>query len=288
MEHLPFNNSLFIDSGAHGLYNEHVLRKGHKHGYGWFETNGFKHYMDKFAEFIKKNESTIKNYANVDVIFNPELTWKSQEYLEKEHGLHPIPVIHFGTPRKWLEKYLDKGYDYIALGGLGQEAQQSHYVAWADNMFEIICNNKDKLPVCKVHGFAMTSWYLMTRYPWWSVDSTTWLSLAMYGQLIVPPRVKGKWRYDKQFNIVRASETSSKVKKQVRGHLMKYVEDYVHEKGFSIGKNIEIAGKKLILEPGVANDTHTRSTLNALYFVDLSTEYLPKWPWPFINQKKLL
>lgn len=283
---IPYNNHLFIDSGAHGLYNEHLLRKGHKFGYSWYETKEFTDYMDRFAAFVKYNPA-VKNFANVDVIFNPELTWKSQMYMEEVHGLKPIPVIHFGTDRKWLIKYLERGYDYIALGGLGQEAQQSHYVAWADNMFEIICDTPGNLPCTKVHGFAMTSYHLMTRYPWWSVDSTTWLSIAMYGQIIIPPFKDGKWRYDIPFNIIRMSDEPSKVKKRTTHHIAKIVEKYVEEKGFKIGKN-RIEGDQIIVEEkGVKNDTHIRSTLNAMYFVDFCN-HMPEWPWPFYNQKKLI
>ena len=54
------------------------------------------------------------------------------------------------------------------------------------------------MPLVKVHGFAMTSWSLMSRWPWWSVDSATWIKLAAYGWIILPPWKDGKFSHDVQ------------------------------------------------------------------------------------------
>jgi hypothetical protein len=207
-------------------------------------------------------------------------------YLEKEHGIIPLPVIHFGTPWKWLERYLARGYDYIALGGLGQEAQQGEYITWADQAFNIICGQPSRLPICKVHGFAMTAHKLMVRYPWWSVDSTTWSTFAAYGQVITPPWFNGEWCYYKNFDInrlsVKKSVTLNKtsmlltIKKNVQAQFF----DYIAEKGFEIGESRLENGEEIIVTPGLVNDDKQRCVLNAIYFIDLA-EHLPKWPWPF-------
>jgi hypothetical protein len=279
-----FVNPVFIDSGAHGLYNEFVKNVGGKNGYLWYETDEFKKYLDLFAKFVKDMNGKIVNYANVDVIFNPELTYKSQKYLEEEHGLHPIPVVHADTDRKYLIRYLKDGYKYIALGGVGQKGSYSGYKKWADEMFDIICDTKDRTPAVKVHGFAMTSHRLMTRYPWWSVDSTSWLRLSMYGQLIVPHLRGDQWRYDVPFHAIRVSNNPSKTKKRTTNHIMEnIVERYLKEKGFVLGETNE---KGEIIEKGVSNDTDMRSDANAMYFVDLC-DSLPKWPWSFSLRKKL-
>lgn len=283
----PFLSDVFIDSGAHGLYTEQVIAKKHREGYNWYKGAEFRSYVDKYAEFIKKNQEAITVYANVDVIFNPELTWDTQMYLEEVHGLHPVPVIHWSTPKKWLIRYLEKGYPFIALGGLGQESVQNSWASWGDVMFDIICDTPDRTPVAKVHGFAMTSHSLMTRYPWWSVDSTTWLSFAMYGQIIMPPMKNGKWNYDVPFLIVRASDNASKKLKQVNHYAKNVVLRYLDEKGFVFGKSEKVGDQIVIIEEGVENSTNKRCTLNALYFMDLC-EHLPKWPWAFRKKKGLL
>jgi len=285
-KYTKFNNPIFIDSGAHGLYNEHVIKKKHKLGYSWFETDEFTKYMDRYATFIKTHK--IKYYANVDVIFNPELSWKAQKYLEDKHGLSPIPVIHFGTPIKWLEKYLTIGYDFIGLGGLGQEARTNDYIRWADNMFALICNEAGD-PCIKVHGFAMTSHLLMSRYPWWSVDSTSFIKQAVYGFIKVPPFVQGEWRYDIPDNLIRVSDRHSKTTRQPSstGLIKKYTLRYIEEKGFKVGAVKKENNEVIILEKGVTNSGEERAVLNALYYLDLG-KYLTTHPPKFRKLKKFV
>jgi len=311
-----FKNPLFIDSGAHGLYNEYMVRKEFKAGYSFYETPAFLQYIDEYAAFIKQNKSKIDVFANVDVIFNPMLTWKAQSYLEKTHNITPLPVIHYGTDLKWLKRYLAKGYDYIALGGLGQDATMAMYKNWADQAFDIICDQPSRLPKVKVHGFAVTSFGLMSRYPWYSVDSTSWLKYAAYGMIILPVFHKGKWDYTKPFYMIKVTARQSQStilsingKRKV---LIKDVEKYITEKGFQLGEsnfkkvkkgyvlkeNESWAGNQTrktkttlveeIITPGLCNSDRQRAILNALYYLDLVNE-LPEWPWPFLKhaQKKL-
>jgi hypothetical protein len=313
--------SLFLDSGAHGLYTEHVIKKKHEdeggarslrvklnkrfreRGYGWYETKEFWDYCDTYAEFLKTEKAQhIDVYANVDVIFNPYLTWKAQQYLEKEHGLHPIPVIHYGTHVKWIHRYIEAGHKYIALGGLGQEARINDYVKWANKAFSVICDQPSRLPKCKVHGFAISSHTLLTQYPWWSCDSAKWVKQSAYGHILMPPwdHTKKKWDYTRPFRNVRVSgcESKSKLHIAIDATIKKGSQDlfmqYIEEKGFRLGKSEfryeTIDGKRkqseeIIVEDGLCNNVTQRSTLNALYFIDLS-DSLPKWPWPFTRFEK--
>lgn len=311
-----YTNSLFIDSGAHGLYNEHVIKKKHREGYSFFESKEFWEYVDTYCQFIKDNKKTIDVFANVDAIFNPQITWKVQRYIENTYGLTPLPVIHYNTDEKWLKRYLRKGYDYIALGGLGQEATQSNYVKWADRMFKIICDNKENTPSVKVHGFALTSYRLMTRYPWYSVDSTTWLKNGSFGRILVPPLRQNKWVYDEQFYIVKVSNRKSsgnmikitQTERPIDNVFLRYIEEkgftlgasdlhyekpsYVLKEGESFTEKVTEKTKKVLVETiterGLCNDGTLRCDLNAEYFVDLA-DNLPTWPWAFhINQQKTL
>jgi hypothetical protein len=288
---------LFMDSGAHGLYNEFLVKRTHKgpDKYSWYRTKDFWKYVDEFAEYMKLNEEYVTVFANVDVIFNSEMTWEVQEYLENKHGLIPLPVIHYGTDIKWLKKYLEKDYEYIALGGLGQNTTKQQYIEWADSMFDEICNQESRLPRTKVHGFAVTAHSLMSRYPWYSVDSASWLNFASYGFCIYPATTNGKWDYTKSYLVMRVSVRPSGVNKPSVLHLRKAEEKeafeyYVHQKGFEIGESVWEDGEERIITPGIVNDDKLRCSLNAMYFIDL-VENLPQWPWPFYRdsiQKKLL
>lgn len=155
--------SLFLDSGAHSLYSKYA--KGGD--YSYFDSSDFWAYLDDYALWIKKYPHAFDYYANVDVIYNPELSWKVLKFLEQEHGLNPVPVIHSRTALKWVHKHLEAGYKYIGLGGLGQLTTKSQYYAWADSVFSILCpKSNDYHPIVDVHGFAMTSYDLLVRYPW--------------------------------------------------------------------------------------------------------------------------
>ena len=90
---------LFIDSGAYSASTQNV------------EIN-----IKEYIKFIKKYEKYIDVYANLDVIGDPEATYKNQKIMEKA-GLKPLPCFHYGEDWSWLEKYI-KEYSYIALGGM--------------------------------------------------------------------------------------------------------------------------------------------------------------------------
>lgn len=288
------NLPLFIDSGAHGLYNEYARATRQGFGnkdYSWFRSQEFYDYIDRYAEFIKNNSDVIDFYVNVDVIGNPKLTWKSQRYLEKEHGLSPMPVVHFLTEKKWLKRYLDAGHDYIAIGGLGQEVTKSRYYEWADDIFEYICDPKTRVPTVKIHGFALTSHGLMVRYPWYSIDSTSWIQFGAYGSILVPQWRKDGWDYLTPPHVMKVTPRPIKGGKQLslvynQAHKKKEIAlQYFEEKGYPLGETKwdQEQGEEVAIEEGLSNSSNLRCSLNAIYFLDL-VDNLPEWPWPF-NRK---
>lgn len=159
--------SFFLDSGAHSLFTREVIKKKHRAGYSFYESKKFWAYVDAYANFVKRHKKDIDFYVNVDAIFNPQKSWEVLKYLEQEHGLSPLPVIHHGTDLKWLDRHLEAGYTYIGLGGLGQEVSTREYFAWANQVYERICPAPSHLPLVKTHGFAMTGYDLIVRYPWY-------------------------------------------------------------------------------------------------------------------------
>ncbi len=303
---------LMLDSGAHSLYNEHVMKKPkHERNYDWSETEEFWEYVDSYAEFVKEHEHLLTCYVNVDVILNPEQSWKVLKYLEKKHGLSPLPVIHHGADEKWVKKHINAGYDYIGLGGPRLGSTSAQYTKWADKMFDVICGQSSRLPLVKVHGFAMTSLSLMLRYPWWSVDSTTWVAHGRNGSIIVPRFKNGKWIYDERSWVIAVSSRSPNINEAgkhintISPRQKQLILDYIHEKGYKLGKshfvkvpqshelkeNERWAEKKLkdksakrlleiIEEEGVANRYQLRDEMNIIYFQDLE-KTMQEWPWPF-------
>ena len=186
--------NFLLDSGAHSLYTKYVIKEKHKNNYNFYSTDIFYDFVDRYIKFIIKYKKYINNFVGVDVIFNPEKTLEIQEYIEKKYNIRPMPVIHYGEDLKYIDLYINKGYEYIGVGGLGQEVSKRQYFNWADLLFKKICDKKG-IPKIKTHGFAMTSVDLMIRYPWHSVDSSSWLKLSAYGKIFMPKYKKGKYQW---------------------------------------------------------------------------------------------
>lgn len=298
------NKHLFIDSGAFSAW-----------------TKGEEVDIYQYIDFIKKNRQFIDIYANLDVIGlngaqpnkeTAELTLKNQLIMEKA-GLDPLPVFHIGEPYNYLEYYVKK-YKYISLGIAGN--LPVNLVEWMDECFERYICDKDGYPKIKVHGFAVTSLDLMLRYPWYSVDSTTWVTFGRNGIIVVPRRRSGQWVYDIAADKIPVSYKSPDIHKKghhifnMVGSKKDRVLEYIEQKGYKLGEskfekipanskllpNQRWAEKKsenpmrlveTVITPGLSNYYLLRDELNIEYFKDLEKN-MPKWPWAFKRQNKVL
>lgn len=279
-------SSHFLDSGSFSLWTKaEEYAKEHKADkWAFYDTQEHWDYLDAYAAFVKKYAAGIDLYANVDTIGNPELTWRNQKYLEKTHGLTPVPVVHYRTDLEWLQFYMRKGYDLIALGGLVGSTKQEDCVAWLDRAFDIICDQPSRLPKHKIHGFGVTSYLLLLRYPWWSVDSTSWTKVGAYGGILVPHKRGGKFVFDVEPYLMKVSSSSPDTSKR-GGHVLnlskaeqKVIREWLDFIGIPFGKGKE--GEDNIEEYGVINRHSERKAANLLFFEAMRNS-LPDWPWPF-------
>jgi len=295
---------VMIDSGAHSLYTKEVMRK--EDNYDYYESDDFWAFVDSYAAFIKENKDNIDTYVNVDVIFNPELTWKVQRYMEDVHKLSPLPVFHSGEDFKWLKMYVEN-YDHIGMSGLGQRAKKAQWIKnVGDPAFRIVCDDKG-MPKVKVHGFAMTSPDLMVIYPYHSVDSGSWFQFGKYGLIIVPKKRNGKFIYDESPHIISVSTRKTrKMEAENFDHLpdmeKKAFMEYIEMKGFKMGSSeleevafdntkvefpigkTEISDKEVVIEQGICNNSYIRDELNLQFYLD-AEKNIPPWPRPW---KKLI
>ena len=284
--------SIFLDGGAHSIY-EQIIRKGHERNYAYAETQEFWDYVDAYAEYVKEVEHLVDVYVSVDVIFNPKATWKVQKYLENEHKLNPLPVFHYGGELKWLKRYM-ANYEYIGIGGLGQEVTAAAYKPFADEVFKLICSGKDSLPQWRTHGFAVTSPELVSRYPWYSVDSGSWMQYSKYGAILVPRTHMLVPRYDKSPKVVFLSGRSPSDMKEEGYHFsrlgernQKEVLNYLQSRDFTLGESeIYIEDdkrKENVIEEGLCNDHKLRDKFNLMFFLDLEKS-LGDWPREFSTE----
>lgn len=154
---LKYYPHIFLDSGAFSA-----------------KTRGVKIDIKEYAGFLHRYGSRLDVYANLDSIGNPEETLQNQKILEKE-GLKPLPVYHSGEDVKYLKYYIEN-YEYIALGGMVGTKDTNR---WLETVF-------NKYPDKKFHGFGMTDFGLILKYPFYSVDSTTWFCAQKFGVILFP------------------------------------------------------------------------------------------------------
>lgn len=283
---------LFLDSGAFSAWSQEKEIK-----------------IQDYINFIKKHENVIDVYANLDVIGNAKATWSNQIIMEQA-GLDPLPVFHYGEDIKWLKRYLTKDYNYISLGGM-VPISTPNLIPWLDQLFTKFLTNEKGFPKIKIHGFGLTSLSLMLRYPWYSVDSTSWVVTGRMGSVYIPRYRNGEWIYDENSWKITVSNRSPNTKEAGK-HIetlppteKRIALDYIHDKGYRLGKsefkkvnqthklqdNERWADKKpkskvdkreleIILESGISNKYQLRDEINIIYFLDLEKS-MPEWPWAF-------
>lgn len=181
---------IFLDSGAFTLATKKV--------------EDIQGYLDDYIDFILKHRDRLLGYVNLDDVYDVEVSWKNQKYME-ERGVCPIPVYHFREDFKWLEKYVNE-YDYMGIGGVAPKSVSMKKLRMLlDRIFEYIY--KKGLSV-KVHGFGVFSIPFLLRFSWFSCDSTTWFQPSIYGKVFIPKYniAKGKFDYSKPPSVVRVSE----------------------------------------------------------------------------------
>ncbi|RKY39595.1 MAG: hypothetical protein DRP85_09705, partial [Candidatus Makaraimicrobium thalassicum] len=99
----------------------------------------------------------------------------------ESNGCNPCPVYHVGEDPKWLKKMLDN-YEYILLGGLVM--QRKTVLRELDRAFRVLCH-PDGTARVDTHGFGLTQLDMVFRYPWTSVDSTSWMLSAGFGSCVL-------------------------------------------------------------------------------------------------------
>jgi len=297
----PLPPQLFLDSGAFSAWSQGV------------EID-----IDDYISFIKENEKYLFTYVNLDVIGDPVKTYENQKYMERA-GLNPIPVFHTTMePLSWLEKYLDEGYEYIGLGGMaGGTVDRLSILRILDVCFATLLCHPDGIPRVKVHGFGMTSHLLMFRYPWYSVDSTSWVLTSRMGGLFVPKLRGGEWLYTEAPWKIDISNRSSSITEAGK-HFSSFspkeqdiILSYCSQFDLPLGKSefrVEPSAKKytlqsdeqwdgklrkdgsrsveVVLEPGLSNSYQFRDILNIHYYLELE-KHFPEWPWPFKLGKRV-
>jgi hypothetical protein len=231
--------------------------------------------IDDYIDYIKEHKDVFDKYFNLDVIGDGDKSYQNYLYMRMK-GLRPIPVWHAETPVSFLKNYL-MDCDYanigIAIGAISSMSNE-RTIRSLDKIWQEHLTNKDGMPVCKIHGFGLTSILIMRRYPWYSVDSTSWVQFGRYGVILIPQTRNDDWIYNENPHIVTVSSRSPR-----KGEPGKHIDTFKHMENVyeNMIQYIESCGYTL---EEVANNHLARDKMNMLYYLSVEKS-MPEWPWKF-------
>lgn len=253
-------NRLFLDSGAFSA-----------------DKSGEPIKLDDYIQFIHNHRNKFTVYANLDVIGDWKQTWANQRSMEAE-GLTPLPVHHLEDPMECLDWCLE--YKYFALGGIAGGATTKDRIRFFDKCWNIICD-KDGFPQSKVHGFGMASPKLVFKYPWYSIDSSSWVAYGRYGLIIIPKIKQNAYSFSESPAKLFVSDKSTRkgddgihfdtLKENERKAVLTYLDSL----------NIPFGDEDT---KGVSNDNFWRDLCNYFFFTEMCAA-TPKYPWCWKRSK---
>jgi hypothetical protein len=224
--------------------------------------------IDDYIDFVKKHKHMFSAVAALDVIGDAGATYQNYLYMRKKGLDDVIPTYHVtcGKP-SYLKRYMDTT-DYIAIGGMVKAP--INLVQVLDELFSRYIVDRDGWPKVKVHGFGCTSVDLMLRYPWYSVDSTSWVLISSFGAVMVPcwDNKVERFVYDKTPYKIAVSDKSASMGKEFQHYttipsiLRKKIDHYFAVKKFTVKE--------------LSEDYKKRSELNIIYFLDFEKNYKVK------------
>lgn len=168
---------MIIDSGAFSVW-----------------SNGGTIDIDDYAKFCLDMQKALPNIdlniTNLDVLpgkwgFVPsqeqidasaEKGWQNMLYLESK-GLKVIHVFHQHERFEVLDRLVEHS-DYIGISP-ANDVSQKEKSAWMAQVYKRIRNK------VRTHGFAVTSHRQLYKYPYYSADSSSWITPARYGRIPV-------------------------------------------------------------------------------------------------------
>lgn len=160
---------VFLDSGAFSAYSLGVT----------IDIQQYCDYIIRNRDILRVEDGVVMASV-LDGIGDPLLTWQNQVWMER-YGAPPLPCFHFGEDERYLEHYV-KNYGYITIGGMVRK-RVDDVIKWLDYIWPKYMLDGSGKPRLKVHAFGITTERIMERYPWHSVDSSSWIQAASFGSI---------------------------------------------------------------------------------------------------------
>lgn len=236
--------------------------------------------LDAYIAFIREHQSMFYSIVALDQIPGDKArmaktqrdieaaaaqSQKNFLYMRKAGIENPIPVFHQGEDFKWLEWMLDHRIPYIGISPY-MKATQKSVMQWMDECFTRL-TDKDGIPLCKTHGFGVTGHQVVRRYPWFSVDSTSWALSAGYGNILMPSFTPiPDFTHPIQCSISERDQAGNNSIVHIGPYIRRHVDAYFEALGVSFSE--------------VRNFQEARLIVNASYFMGLQSQ-LSNTPFQF-------
>ncbi len=135
--------------------------------------------VEQYVKYI--NDNKIELAFNLDTL-DEDQTKRNQVILNQETDCYIIPVYHYSDYnnkkyRGLLDEMIEM-YPCISIGGIAGERIGSKKEGFYNYVFKKIAPVWEKV---KIHGLGITGKRVLSEYPFYSVDSTSWLSFEKYG-----------------------------------------------------------------------------------------------------------
>ena len=161
---------VFLDSGAFAFQRRPSLQSNRRK------------LFRQYAKFLLTEGHRFDAYGNFDWRCHSREVWETHHELESR-GLWPIATIHGDDGLDWMERYIDAGHVYLAVGAGPRFKRTAKLLRYLDAIFD---KAEKKHGNVLLHGFGMTGLEILLRFPWYSVDSKSWLMLRNFGRVLSP------------------------------------------------------------------------------------------------------
>lgn len=224
----------FVDSGAFTFISNLEFQD--------YTIEQWEKYIESYLRWIEKHQNIVFAFASLDLEYlvgGEQVQIWNEKYFEPfmlRTGIPVCFVYHDNATKLTWEQYCQR-YPYVGVswGGLDTQGNDLKY-------------GMNKLKVAEkygavVHGMAMTQTALLTKLPFYTVDSTTWLVGLQYGEINfwtgkkMSRLKKDKWKGSmlpqvvaKGFNEQKLLDEDKEEMIKVNVHAFIEAEDFVQEK----------------------------------------------------------
>lgn len=161
---LGYEPIILGDSGAWSAFNKGAVVK-----------------LDKYCEWIEKNEKHLSRYICLDKVGDNDASIEMY-YEMKSRGLKPVPVFHYMGDESILEKYIAEGEKFICLGGTVPIKNKNAVAEWVRMLAW-------SYPEVRFHLLGSGSKKILDHCDIESADAATWIIGAVNGK---PKHIEGK------------------------------------------------------------------------------------------------